>query len=70
MSRYAWKFLNNDEITFLSDDKKELKCDACNDETLYHDSIAYFDETTHRVVCEMCRAKENSKAYIKVITYH
>jgi len=70
MNRYTWKFSIENQITFLSDDARELKCDACNDESLYHDSIAYFDETTKRVVCETCYAKEKPKDYTKVITYH
>jgi len=68
--RYTWKFMETDTTTFLSDEAEDLKCDACNDTSLYHDSWAYFNSDTARVLCEQCHAKEKPEHYTKVLTYH
>jgi len=62
--------METDTTTFLSDEAEDLKCDACNDTSLYHDSWAYFNSDTARVLCEQCHAKEKPENYTKVLTYH
>lgn len=68
--RYMWKFTDSSDVTFLSDEAKPLECDACHDESLEHDSWAYFSAETARVLCEPCHAKEKPENYTKVMTFH
>jgi hypothetical protein len=69
--RNLWKLNDSNGPPFLSDDSgKELKCDECKDESLYHDSFAYFNSVTSRLLCESCYAKQSPTGYVKVVTFH
>lgn len=50
-----------------------LECFACHDESLYHDSFAYWNDEECDLLCTKCYQKKDGKNgtnYIKVLTQH
>ena len=59
------------------EDGKQLSCDFCKDESLYHDANAWFNQETNTLACykclvNKCEPLENVHivGYIKVLTFH
>jgi len=51
----------------------DLDCFSCHDESLYHDSFAYWSPAADDLLCEACFAKlsqEKRANYQRVITFH
>ena len=48
-----------------------LACFSCHDDSLYHDSFAYWDDDACDLLCSNCYSeKENKSSYVKVLTQH
>jgi hypothetical protein len=50
-----------------------LDCFGCHDESLYHDSIAYWDDDACDLLCLKCYSEKGEiekSTYMKVLTYH
>lgn len=51
--------------------RDQLKCFTCGDESLYHDSLAYWHEKKDDLVCHSCHSKKmDKKEYMLVLTQH
>lgn len=50
-----------------------LECFTCHDESLYHDSFAYWNEDDYDLLCSACyrkKSQDDGTKYIKVLTQH
>jgi hypothetical protein len=48
----------------------QLECFRCGDDSLYHDSLAYWHEEKDDLVCQSCFKKMEMKDYDLVLTQH
>lgn len=54
-------------------DGSPLECFTCRDESLYHDSFAYWNESGDDLLCHQCYERkdgENRVKYLRVLTQH
>jgi len=62
------------DLTFVSPGRnyeKDLDCFTCHDDSLYHDSNAYWSKDKDDLLCVECFKKLQDKTgYVSVITFH
>lgn len=60
-------------IFVCSNNNDQLICFTCGDESLYHDSYAWWDDDNDDLICGPCYIKKGSDSiekYKKVVTFH
>lgn len=71
MGRELWKMDEKSDFYYLSDDKKDLECDDCGDQSLLHARTAYYNRVKKDLLCKDCYDwlnVRNKKKYICIET--